>query len=233
MPQKVRKGFTLIELLVVIAIIAILAAILFPVFSQAKGAAQATSCLSNLRQLSAAWLLYAGDNDDRAALSYYFNDDFSLETAWDFRLEWSGSSPTVSLGLLGSYTREKRINACPTFRGNGFGRPFTGYSYNATYIGGDVFANIPETVLTRIQDPSRTALFADGAWGKDLNGHNFLRAPSDPTFSIGKVHFRHNGRANVAWADGHVKGSNARYLALADEPQLGALSADDSAYDLD
>ncbi len=58
-------GFTLIELLVVIAIIAILAAILFPVFAQAKSAAQKTTCLSNMKQMGTAMTLYLGDNDDR------------------------------------------------------------------------------------------------------------------------------------------------------------------------
>jgi len=56
-----RKGFTLIELLVVIAIIAILAAILFPVFAAAREKARATACLSNLKQLSLAMIMYAGD----------------------------------------------------------------------------------------------------------------------------------------------------------------------------
>lgn len=59
-----KRAFTLIELLVVIAIIAILAAILFPVFAQAKEAAKASVCLSNLKQLGLAEGMYANDNDD-------------------------------------------------------------------------------------------------------------------------------------------------------------------------
>jgi len=53
-----RKGFTLIELLVVIAIIAILAAILFPVFSRAREQARKAACLSNLKNIATAWMMY-------------------------------------------------------------------------------------------------------------------------------------------------------------------------------
>lgn len=60
----IRKAFTLIELLVVITIIAILAAILFPVFAQAKEAAKKTSCLSNLKNVGLAMTIYSGDFDD-------------------------------------------------------------------------------------------------------------------------------------------------------------------------
>lgn len=60
-----RYAFTLIELLVVIAIIAILAAILFPVFAQARAAAKKTVSLSNVKQLTHAWLMYMNDNNDR------------------------------------------------------------------------------------------------------------------------------------------------------------------------
>jgi len=72
-----NRAFTLIELLVVIAIIAILAAILFPVFAQAKEAAKKSVCLSNMKQIGLATMMYATDSDDRymawAALSAPIN----------------------------------------------------------------------------------------------------------------------------------------------------------------
>jgi len=66
-----RRGFTLIELLVVIAIIAILAAILFPVFAQAREQARTISCTSNMKQLGLAMKMYAGDYDEWFPLGTY------------------------------------------------------------------------------------------------------------------------------------------------------------------
>jgi prepilin-type N-terminal cleavage/methylation domain-containing protein/prepilin-type processing-associated H-X9-DG protein len=70
-----RAGFTLIELLVVIAIIAILAAILFPVFSQARESARASACLSNTKQLGTALMAYRSDYDSRGPFAGWpYND---------------------------------------------------------------------------------------------------------------------------------------------------------------
>lgn len=78
-----RRGFTLIELLVVIAIIAILAAILFPVFAQAREKARQTVCLSSLKQIGLAGMMYAQDYDEGlpAWSEYYGQASYGSETA--------------------------------------------------------------------------------------------------------------------------------------------------------
>jgi prepilin-type N-terminal cleavage/methylation domain-containing protein/prepilin-type processing-associated H-X9-DG protein len=99
-----KKGFTLIELLVVIAIIAILAAILFPVFAKAREKARQTSCLSNIKQLGLAFLMYAQDYDERWP-AVTLADCFSGTT-------WLGIVPwTMSVE---PYIKNTQIFVCPS-----------------------------------------------------------------------------------------------------------------------
>ena len=230
--EKTHIGFTLIELLVVIAIIAILAAILFPVFARAKEAAKKTQCLSQMRQIGLAWTMYAGDHDEECCPSYYYSDEFRYEVAWDFRLDWASFPPAWQYGLLGPYTKSGTLNSCPSFHGETQGRPFTGYAYNATYVGGDVFGGIPQASTSQFAQPAKTAVFAEGGYGNPVQGQNYLRAPSEALFMAGKVHYRHLTFANVVYGDTHTKATNRKYHYDPAEPEVGALSEDDSAYSL-
>ena len=225
-----RQGFTLIELLVVTAIISVLAAILLPALSQARGKAKQVVCLSNISQLGKAWMMYAKDYDGACCPSYYGFGNPS----WDFT--WNGKWES---GLLAPYITNGEIKQCPSFYGNTCGRPYTGYAYNATYIGGDHLGGLPPAKINQIQNPAGTVVFADAGFGNiPVTAHNYLRAPNDPTklYQAGAVHFRHNGAANVCWADGHV--SSTRIICTPPGKdygwtECGALSADDSAYDLE
>src|SRR5437867_12055333 len=97
-----RRGFTLIELLVVIAIIAILAAILFPVFAQARDKARQTACISNMKQIGLGLTMYAQDYDETLPVANDQVENFALPTA---RANF--------LGSLIPYIKSKPIFACP------------------------------------------------------------------------------------------------------------------------
>jgi len=230
-----RRGFTLIELLVVVAIIGILAAILFPVFARARESARKTSCLSNLKQISLGWMMYTQDYDETAPLAVYYSS--TNEYGWDFVLDFSGGA--AKPGLLDPYIKSGQINNCPSFTSDAVGRPYTGYAYNTSYIGGEGIwdgsgLKHASATLAQIEIPAETVLFADGgAWSTYSNsiiGQNYLRAPSDDLYKAGTADFRHNETGNVAFADGHVKSVTRKFNAIDGHQQFGYFSTDDSAY---
>jgi len=112
-----RRGFTLLELLAVIFTLAALAALLLPVLNKAKIKAQRTSCLSNLRQLGLAWVLYYTDNNGRLVESYPVNNP----NAWILGDVRNPSEATnidlLYQGKLYAYNRNIGIYRCPADRG--------------------------------------------------------------------------------------------------------------------
>src|SRR5947209_1187687 len=120
--MKQRDGFTLIELLVVIAVIAILAALLFPVFARTREKARAARCLSNLKQMGAAWMLYAQDYDEMFPVASPGSDAHWGATANNDPNEGrcSDMKDRGSFGgwignLLVPYTKNTEIFKCPSF----------------------------------------------------------------------------------------------------------------------
>ena len=100
MSRTKRRGFTLIELLVVIAIIAILAAILFPVFAAAREKARTTGCLSNVKQLLLAALMYASDYDGTLPCDYHVSN--------------SSTTHIRLVTAMEPYIRNRQIWYCPS-----------------------------------------------------------------------------------------------------------------------
>jgi len=123
MSQRKSEGFTLIELLVVIAIIAILAAILFPVFAQAREKARQTSCLSNLKQLGTGYMMYVQDYDETFPLpcqsptrinTVYASPPYLLVGRGAGTPHGDQWYPTQGANVVYPYTKNYNIWACPS-----------------------------------------------------------------------------------------------------------------------
>lgn len=104
--MRTKRGFTLIELLVVIAIIAILAAILFPVFAQAREKARQTACLSYFKQVGLAGLMYIQDADEKFFPFMYGPGDGGF--SYDWTIDWTWPE------LLDPYIKNWGLHRCPS-----------------------------------------------------------------------------------------------------------------------
>jgi prepilin-type N-terminal cleavage/methylation domain-containing protein/prepilin-type processing-associated H-X9-DG protein len=189
--HRPRHGFTLIELLVVIAIIAILAAILFPVFAQAREKARQASCQSNLKQYAAATFMYIQDYDEMFPMSSYLNGTCIATFHWQVH----------------PYVKNHAITQCPSapdamdipamFAGYGGACPdtprFNSYSVNLDLFANG-FAGQPSIGLGQLSDPAGTITLYDG---------DVIVDQSQP------VQARHTGNFDTIFADGHVKAVRA------------------------
>ena len=225
-----RAAFTLLELLVVIAIIGILASLLLPAISAGKEAARSARCKSNLRQLFLANVMYADDWDCYVPAA---EDIWTTNLKrWHGTRKDTSSSFDAVKGPLTRYLGSSRVRECPTFRNyrtsaaaNAFEASCGGYGYNIRGVGSRVyFLGICDEAYRigmgagAIKNPSDTVMFCDTAFPQPYGNpqyvieYSFAEAPKFvsgvPPVESGNakpsIHFRHNGKANVIWCDGHV-----------------------------
>lgn len=223
-----RQGFTLIELLVVIAIIAILAAILFPVFSQARLSARNTQDLSNIKQLALAAVMYAQDYDERWVLTGSENDP---RFAYPFAQVRSDGNPFFGWGLLLlPYVKNQEIFRSPMLERRG---SFTGdcayangmemtntYSMNyllsrdGTYPYGDYgrtpsgfVLSTPASLSEIVQPASTVALLISNSVPPRGATWGCTYVTLQTSDFINKIRYRalYKDGSNIAYADGHAK----------------------------
>jgi prepilin-type N-terminal cleavage/methylation domain-containing protein/prepilin-type processing-associated H-X9-DG protein len=195
-----RYGFTLIELLVVIAIIAILAAILFPVFAQAREKARAISCASNLKQLSTAWIMYMQDYDGNLMPSCTDGQCFMCRET------------------LEPYIKSKAAHWCPSRPKPSCGDDrWWNYGYNCRLFNARTDAGIDKPVqvvlfMDSVAWPLRTS---DCCLGPNWDDYN---PDGPPGQGYSNLPYWHQGGGNVSFADGHVK-----FMRMRGDPKYDTL----------
>jgi prepilin-type processing-associated H-X9-DG protein/prepilin-type N-terminal cleavage/methylation domain-containing protein len=208
-------AFTLLELLLAIAIISVIASLLMSAVSSARNGRDSMQCMNNLRQLVSANMSYAVENDGR----------FCPAQAQDNMVRWHGERSSLTaqfdatLGTLSPYLgKEQRVKMCPAFysfiKGSkSFEDGTGGYGYNAIYVGGTPANRWQGELISNISNAPRTVMFTDSALSKPEGVQEYAYCePWEWVTPTGKlagalspsVHFRHSGKANVGWCDGHV-----------------------------
>jgi prepilin-type N-terminal cleavage/methylation domain-containing protein/prepilin-type processing-associated H-X9-DG protein len=223
-PAASGSGFTLIELLVVIAIIAILAAILFPVFAQAREKARSTACLSNLKQIGMATRMYSQDYDEVLVPCYLFTSSSLLAWFPDILAPYV-KSPDVF--VCPSYSEPATYKISPTspaqtvkvsYGGNNWHWWPNGESKDPDLLGpmgvNRVGLSINATEAS-VQYPANTIYIMDAVgyqlftppqhdYCSDSKGYDNPKTYKG--FPLrGSVHFRHSGGFNAVFVDGHAK----------------------------
>lgn len=184
-----RKGFTLIELLVVIAIIAILAAILFPVFITAKNKGQQASCSSNLKQISAAAVMYM---DDHKGGTWLDADNIGGKIG-------SASSYFV---VLFPYTRTYKAWICPAnVKDAKAADGETSYKINQWTCGYPQVAH-----LSKIRYASKCWMAVEGLPRSQWYRNRWIQSTifAGPSWFYYATEARHSDGYNIAYMDGHV-----------------------------
>lgn len=224
--RRKRPGFTLVELLVVVAILSLLAALLLPVFAQARSRARESVCLSNLRQIGLAIAMYA---EDYEGLYPYAIDPADRDTPqiWEAFPEFQAQLPTLPWlhEVLQPYIKSAALFHCPGDTGI-FIEDFTALLLNAkpTSFGkyGTSYLYRTEIALRHLgdfsfQEPARVNVLMDGSGIWHGSG------PSDEAVGVERW-FKNNPqlfqrRFNTLHGDGHVKGLTFHQLqTLWDSP---------------